>query len=137
MSDFLKMAEERIVELEADVARLKYAPGHFECPKCKFHMVSNTIDVQSGGISASDKPQECSNGCGPMWRVSWQDYCKDISDSAERLLMEKGALKDTLLSIKATIRWRHADGCPKDWGDPQPCNCWVGAATADIRKVCP
>jgi len=58
--------------------RLKYVPGHFECKKCGFGLVSKTIYMGSGTIGANTKPQECGNGCGPMWRIAWADYCKSL-----------------------------------------------------------
>ena len=57
----------------ADVARLMelvYVPGAWRCPKCNLRMIASTLSTGDGGIYANNKPQECANGCGSMWRVT-------------------------------------------------------------------
>lgn len=61
----------------------KFVPGLFACPKCAFVLVSNTLYMKSGTIGANNKPQECSNGCGPMWRVSWRQHAESLQSHLE------------------------------------------------------
>lgn len=76
--------ETMIVDIFFD--REKYVPGLFECPKCKFVLTSNTLYMKSGTIGANNKPQECSNGCGPMWRVSWKQHAETLRRRLEAVL---------------------------------------------------
>lgn len=65
-----------IERLTRDVERLEklvYVPGHWKCAKCGFYLVSNNLHVPSGNVSANNDPQQCANGCGPMWRVTERD----------------------------------------------------------------
>ena len=64
--------------------RLVYVPGLWRCPKCQFNLVSNTLHAGTGMVSADNKPQQCANGCGPMWRVTERDAGNDLIDRAEK-----------------------------------------------------
>lgn len=76
-----------------EMDHLKFVPGHFECKKCGFHLIAKTLYMKSGTVGSNNKPQECSNGCGPMWRVSWQDYANTLYQRLETLA-ERAANKD-------------------------------------------
>lgn len=103
----------------------KYVPGLFECPKCAFVLVSNTLYMKSGTIGANNKPTECSNGCGPMWRVSWKQQAETLGkrleasrdDALERAAKvadknEKSAwgIAEEIRSLKTTTRPGGQDG---------------------------
>lgn len=77
----LKERDKRIKELEED----QYIPGIHRCAKCKFRLISQSIDVKTGTIGANDKPSDCPNGCGPMWRVTYKESYKDEGKSADHL----------------------------------------------------
>ena len=68
--------------------RLVYLPGHWECKKCDFYLVSTNLHAVSGNFSANDKPHDCLNGCGPMWRVTHEQSANDMVGKVERLAAE-------------------------------------------------
>jgi hypothetical protein len=70
--------------LREAVEEERFIPGQFRCAKCGFFLISKTIYMKSGTIGANNKPTECSNGCGPMWRVSWQEGYKTALDRLEK-----------------------------------------------------
>lgn len=61
----------------------KFVPGVRECRKCGFVGIYSTLS--SSGISAADEnsAEYCPNGCGPLWRVSKEDYEDTISNTGE------------------------------------------------------
>jgi len=76
----------------AEVERLVYVPGLWSCAKCKLVLVTSTLYAATGQIAANNSPQQCANGCGPMWRVTYKDESKDLlgrleskCDEAQRL----------------------------------------------------
>ncbi len=72
--------------------KLDYVPGHLKCKKCGFHLVSNTLYMQSGTIGANNKPSQCMNGCGPMWRITWKDYANEAVKGANKLAVQRARL---------------------------------------------
>lgn len=64
--------------------RLVYLPGHWSCPKCHFYLVSTNLHMASGGFSANDEPQQCANGCGPMWRVTHEQSANTMVDRCDK-----------------------------------------------------
>lgn len=94
--------------------RLVYVPGVWVCAKCKLPLVSTILDAGSGRFAANKEPQQCPNGCGPMWRKTERDagneLCKrleDASDANERLRAElASARNDALLNEQDAVRWR-------------------------------
>lgn len=71
----------RIVELEAQV----FVPGLHRCAKCGCKTVCNTLNAVTGTIRADSKPQDCPNGCGPMWPVTEREAGNDMADRLEAL----------------------------------------------------
>jgi hypothetical protein len=86
----LKAQQEEISRLRQE----KLMPGHFTCPKCKFFLLSQTLYMQSGSIGPNEHPVDCSNGCGPMWRVSWEEGYKEMGRRAVSMADEISRLKD-------------------------------------------
>jgi len=91
----LDKQRQRIEQLEKQV----YLAGHWSCPKCKFYLVSTNLHVSSGGFSANNEPQQCANGCGPMWKVTHEqsadtmvDRCEKQTDRIEQLEAAFGRL---------------------------------------------
>jgi hypothetical protein len=70
-------------KLAAENEQLKYQPGHLECKKCGFGLVKNYINLNSGRISANSSPQDCANGCGPMWKIARADFSKRLMNSLD------------------------------------------------------
>jgi hypothetical protein len=48
------------------------------CAKCNFQLIKSVLNMHSGTVTAGDSnPELCPNGCGPLWRVSWEKYAND------------------------------------------------------------
>lgn len=95
-----QLAEERKARGEAE--RLCYVPGVWRCAKCNLRLISQTLHVNLGMVSADNEPQQCANGCGPMWRVSERDAGNKAIDTAE-------ALQDKLAELQNGIAIRKAN----------------------------
>ncbi len=84
----------KVMELEAKI----YLPGHWECPKCKFYLVSTSINANTGDFAANQEPQQCSNECGPMWRVTHEQSANTMVDRCD-------ALQDKVTKLEARDQW--------------------------------
>jgi hypothetical protein len=80
----------------AELERLVYVPGLRKCAKCGFVLIQSAISAADGSIRADDKPAECANGCGPMWRVSERDAGNEMIDRADKATAENVALRAAL-----------------------------------------
>ena len=107
----------------AERDELKYVPGHLRCAKCNFYLISKTLYMKSGTIGANKKPDDCANGCGPMWRVTWKDHAKLLSDAQDHWVLENKKLREALA-------WY---GDEKNWTIP----AGSGDAAAYISATCP
>jgi hypothetical protein len=106
-------AEAEVERLKAEneaLRKLVYVPGVTKCAKCGLRLVSSILDATSGQIGANTSPQDCPNGCGPMWRVSERDagneVCDRLAESRDelsRLQAEIGRKDEALRPIKATL----------------------------------
>lgn len=79
----LRSLAARTAELEAEAARLTrlvYVPGVTKCAKCSLVLISTAIDANSGRFAAITDPQQCPNGCGPMWRRTERDAGSELCD---------------------------------------------------------
>jgi hypothetical protein len=97
---------DEIVELRADNAKMKqekYVPGHWECKKCEFYLVSKILYVQSGSIGSNDSPNQCANGCGPMWRISWTDHVRKVIEGVDALADERNQLRAENAQMKEKL----------------------------------
>ena len=86
-----------LAEARKEIERLEklvYVPGLWRCAKCNLRLVSNTLYADSGKMTANNSPQQCANGCGPMWRVTEREAANEQIDRNE-------ALREELASIKA------------------------------------
>lgn len=92
-------------ELEEKLARASWAPGQFECKKCGCYLVANVISMQSGNIGANPEPQQCGNGCGPMWRVTWQEYSKKIGKSQDAMVERLLEAQETIERLRRENLW--------------------------------
>lgn len=75
----LRAKEEENARLE----RLVYVPGLTKCAKCSCVLMSTTLYVDAGKVAADNTPQQCPNGCGPMWRVTERDAGNDLVNRLE------------------------------------------------------
>jgi hypothetical protein len=79
--------EQRIAEQDAEIARLErlvYVPGVFKCAKCNLSLVSTTLNVAQNLAKANNEPQQCPNGCGPLWRKTERDAGNELCDMLEK-----------------------------------------------------
>lgn len=77
------IAIHRMAGTDPEVVRLEklvYVPGLWRCPKCKLQLISSTLHVNIGRLSANTEPQRCPNECGPMWRITERDAGNEVID---------------------------------------------------------
>ena len=90
-----------------EVDKLKYVPGMLRCAKCKCVVYSRTIYMKSQTIGANNKPQECPNDCGPMWKVTYKDDREDLISSMEvgvlTVRYQREALEHAMKILKEQI----------------------------------
>lgn len=79
----------RIAALETEV----YCPGLWKCAKCGFGMVCKVIDMSAAILGANNSPQQCMNGCGPMWRVTERTNRIEMQDGYEAATLQLSDLK--------------------------------------------
>ena len=85
-----EQAERELAEAKREVERLEklvYVPGLLKCAKCGCSVISTNLHYPSGGFSADNRPKECPNGCGPMWRVTERDCRKRMGTRAGNALV--------------------------------------------------
>lgn len=77
------------IESEKAVQEAKqYVPGLFRCAKCDLSLVASTLYLKSGGVGPNNSPQQCPNGCGPMWRVTWEQNSRELAKTIDNLVTE-------------------------------------------------
>ncbi len=65
-------------EKNTELKKWKYVPGVMHCAKCNFQLIKSVLNMHRGTVTAGDSnPELCPNGCGPLWRVSWEKYAND------------------------------------------------------------
>lgn len=87
--DLHKRCDQKLIELdeaEKKFDELNYISGQYKCPKCELiHHCSPHISNH-----------QCHNGCGIVWRITWNDYVDNLNKKildAEKETME--ALSNT------------------------------------------
>lgn len=101
-----ELEQERKAREEAE--RLVYVPGVLKCAKCKLVLVSTFLDAKTGNMAANSSPQQCPNGCGPMWRRTERDAGNDLCDrleSSEAKLAASEAREAALREDACRYRW--------------------------------
>lgn len=97
-----KQNERQAAEI-AQLSKLVYVPGLWRCAKCKCQVVSQTLHVNVGAVSANNEPQECPNKCGPMWRLTERDAGNDLADRLEKQHAEIERLGGLLRDCEAAF----------------------------------
>lgn len=90
----IREANERADAAEAECERLReqvYVPGIWKCAKCKLELMASVLAASSGSIHADNRPQECPNNCGPMWRITERDRRKETQTLHEKEFMRAQA----------------------------------------------
>lgn len=86
---------------EACVARweaaeaLVYVPGLRKCAKCGCQVTSNHLNYPAGTITANNEPQDCPNGCGPMWPVTERQAGNDLCERIGQLQEARDSCRHT------------------------------------------
>jgi hypothetical protein len=89
-------------ERDAALERARYldsqvhVPGKLACPKCDFVLISMTLHLMNGAVTANNEPDVCPNGCGPLWKVSERSEREFWSGHAEKQ-------SDEILKLKAAL----------------------------------
>lgn len=68
-----------------------YVPNKLRCAKCNFELERLTMNANTGAVGiGTNEPERCPNGCGPLWRVTWeqeaQSYAKAMNEWADRAI---------------------------------------------------
>jgi len=102
---------ESIDKLLDEIDKLKqsqFIPGQLECKKCGFAMYKKFLNMKSGTVTVNREPNKCLNGCGPMWKMSWEQGYHKLMDSCDKLVDERNLFKkmfketwDLIYGIKA------------------------------------
>ena len=119
--------------MELDNEYLIYAPGQWECPKCKFYQVMNILAVNQGMVAADTKIADpCPNDGELMRRVTWKEICasqdKFCKDKAEENYSLRAKVEELELGIKKYAM--HGEDCvPPGFKHEQIGMCACGLKT--------
>jgi hypothetical protein len=58
-------------------------PGAFECAKCGLVLQATIMSVADGIMAPDSAPQQCANGCGPMWPLTYKKALRDLMDRTD------------------------------------------------------
>jgi len=97
-----------IAELEAKVADLEgkvYVPGVWRCPKCDLNLVSTELHAGSGAMRANNAPQDCPNGCGPLWRKSEREAGNELVDRLDGLTDRATAAEAKVAGLREALEF--------------------------------
>lgn len=88
--DLVRVAADKDTALQRAAALEKqvHVPGKLACPKCKFELISMSLNAHSGTVTADNKSDVCPNGCGPLWKVSERDERVLWNDLADKQFQE-------------------------------------------------
>jgi len=110
--------------LAKEVKRLEglvYVPGMWACPKCKFSLVSASMNSLTGQVSANNEPgHKCPNCKTPLWRVTERDAGNQMVDRAEQAFAELQQAKAEHAQLREALQ--RMIGWADDWysGKPNP-----------------
>lgn len=88
---------QHLIKDRDDLAKLVYVPGVMRCAKCGLRLVTTAIHADSGRMAADNSPQDCPNGCGPLWRVTERDAGNDLCD---QLALKQAELDEALAALR-------------------------------------
>lgn len=121
-----------------------YVPGAWCCAKCKLEVIATNINL-SGNLGADNRPHQCPNNCGPMWRVTERDARKeaqklfnDLHDQHSKLkqmyasaCVRLAELGDTYVAFAEAPDARREP--PQD-SPPSPLANWIDSMLENKRK---
>ena len=76
-----------------------FVPGQLQCVKCGFVLTKVGIHPD-GSSSAINEPDDCPNGCGPLWKVTERERRVELAKGIEELMLENMALKREIEELK-------------------------------------
>ncbi len=115
--DELKLLREELEAVTADRDKFKYCPGVMRCAKCEFQLLKSVINMSSGSVTPGNSdPEKCPNGCGPLWRVSWEEYANQHYEAAEKYFLEAKELRERIETAEKQEPfcwvWQNENGNP-------------------------
>jgi hypothetical protein len=97
----LKEAEEAI----ADGKKPGLVPGAVHCARCNFRLSRVTLYMGNGAIGpGGSETEQCPNGCGPMWPVTWKQEAEDAYKTAESQFERAKAAEDQLDACRPYLK---------------------------------
>ncbi len=102
--------DKRIEEMREELERAKYVPGQLRCKKCGCSVVSRNLYMKSGTVGPDSKPKYCPNGCGPMWKITWPDHCKDYAKGMDKILDQERSKSKERDRYKKALEF-YGNGC--------------------------
>jgi hypothetical protein len=100
-----------------EARRLVYVPGLRTCAKCGLNLITSTLYAQTGNIAADNSPQDCLNGCGPMWPKTERQAGNELIDRMDAIVDERNAsqaesarLRKALEEVEACFDAAFAEG---------------------------
>jgi hypothetical protein len=144
--EYLRQIASASLSAPGATERADIVPGLMRCGKCDFRLMRQTIYMESGIIGAGTSETEpCSNGCGPLWPITWEEQAYDLAAQLDALYAEKRTLAvnpaDELVAQttgetgdKRVCVIEVGDNAPKSETAPQSDIAAAGYA-ADILKV--
>lgn len=91
------LGQEEVERLRA----LVYVPELTKCARCGLSLVSSTMSAHTGNIRADRSPQDCPNGCGPMWRITERDAGNDLCDRLDAAVIGAQAAEAKVKELEA------------------------------------
>jgi hypothetical protein len=85
-------ALKRVADEMARLKKLVFVPGLRKCAKCNFSLMTTELRASDGSMRADNSPQECANGCGPMWPVTERDAGNELLDRIDTMMDEHHAI---------------------------------------------
>lgn len=71
-----------------------HVPGVMHCARCKFVLTRTNLYVGDGTTGpGTNETEPCSNGCGPLWPMTWEQWARDAVATSERFFDEAKKLR--------------------------------------------
>lgn len=100
----INFLQSELVLVKSERDKFKYVPGVMRCPKCGFQCIKSVINLAAGSITAGNSdPEKCPNGCGPLWRMSWEDYANQHILAAEEAFLESKELRARIEKLQQKL----------------------------------
>ena len=99
---------ERLKEAEGAIADGKkpdLVPGVVHCARCNFRLNRVTLYMGNGAICpGGSETEQCPNGCGPMWPVTWKQEAEDAYKTAESQFERAKAAEDQIDACRPYLK---------------------------------